>query len=49
MGKKAAFDKKQKGKKDAKELDVKSVSQTINLHRRLYKCTFKKKAPTAVK
>lgn len=50
MGKKSLRNiKAGKGKKDAKEMDVKSISTTINLHRRMYKCTFKKKAPTAVK
>jgi len=50
MGKKASNPNKQRGKKDAaKELDTKSRTLTINLHRRLYKSTFKKKAPNAVK
>lgn len=49
MGKKAAAPRREKGKKEAKELDVKSRQTTINLHRRLHKCTFKRKAPTAVK
>lgn len=49
MGKKAHAPSKTRGKKEAKELDTKSREATINLHRRLHKCTFKKKAPTAVK
>lgn len=49
MGKKALHDNRKKGKKEAKELDVKTVACTLNLHRRVHKCTFKKKAPTAVK
>jgi len=50
MGKKVNHQKRSKGKKDgAKELDVKSVPATINLHRRCHKASFKRKAPTAVK
>jgi large subunit ribosomal protein L31e len=51
MGKKALAPSKHrgKGKKEVKELDVKSRTAIINLHRRTHKCTFKKKAPTAVK
>ena len=49
MGKKQNNPSHKKGKKDAKELDVKSVTTTLNLHRRLHKATFKRKAPTAVK
>ena len=51
MGKKAnaPVKGKGKGKKEVKELDVKSTTTIINLHRRLHKCTFKRKAPTAVK
>lgn len=49
MGKKAANPNASKGKKVAKELEPKSRTTTINLHRRLYKTTFKRKAPTAVK
>ena len=49
MGKKAANPNNAKGKKVAKELEPKSRTAIINLHRRLYKATFKRKAPTAVK
>ena len=51
MGKKATHrvQKSGKGKREVKEMDVKSRTTIINLHRRMYKCTFKKKAPTAVK
>ena len=49
MGKKAANPNSNKGKKVSKELEPKSRTTTINLHRRLYKTTFKRKAPTAVK
>jgi large subunit ribosomal protein L31e len=49
MGKKAANPNTGKGKKVAKELEPKSRTVVINLHRRLYKQSFKKKAPTAVK
>lgn len=49
MGKKAANPNTGKGKKVAKELEPKSRTTIINLHRRLYKTTFKRKAPTAVK
>ena len=49
MGKKATDPRKDKKGKGGNELDVKRRECTINLHRRLHKCTFKKKAPTAVK
>lgn len=49
MGKKCNNPNLDKGKKVAKELEAKSLNSTINLHRRLYKATFKRKAPTAVK
>jgi len=49
MGKKIVGYKASKGKKQTKELDVKSITATINLHRRLYKTSFKAKAPKAVK
>jgi len=49
MGKKAANPNQGKGKKNQnKELEPKSRTVTINLHRRLYKQTFKNKAPRAV-
>ena len=41
--------KHSKGKKEVKELEPKTRTTTINLHRRLHKATFKRKAPTAVK
>lgn len=50
MGKKAhAPSRVRGGKKEAKELDTKSREVTINLHKSVHRCTFKKKAPTAVK
>lgn len=52
MGKKANHQRqprKGRGQRQVRELDAKKVTTTVNLHRRLYKCTFKKKAPTAVK
>jgi len=50
MGKKDSNPRKERGgKREVKELEEKSVKTTLNLHRRLYKCTFKKKAPTACK
>lgn len=49
MGKKVNDPRKGRGKKDVKELDVKSTTVTINLHKQAHKATFKKKAPTAVK
>jgi large subunit ribosomal protein L31e len=50
MGKKAQNPKRERGgKKEVKELEVKSVQAIINLHRRAHKATFKRKAPTAVK
>lgn len=53
MGKKANYTsvgkKHAKGKKEQKELGEKSISVDINLHKRLHKATFKRKAPTAVK
>jgi len=51
MGKKSnnPRTKHSKGKKENVELDVKSVPTTLNLHRRLHKVTFKRKAPTAIK
>jgi large subunit ribosomal protein L31e len=53
MGKKSNnpnIERKQaKGKREQKDLGEKSRTAIINLHRRLHKCTFKRKAPTAVK
>lgn len=49
MGKKQNDPKKGRGKKEVRELDVKSRTTTINLHRRCHKATFKRKAPKAVK
>jgi len=50
MGKKANHTKtKRTGKKEVKELEPKTLQATINLHRRLYKATFKKKVPKAIK
>jgi large subunit ribosomal protein L31e len=49
MGKKANNPNKGRGKKEVKELDTKERTTIINLHRRLYKVQFKKKAPEAVK
>ena len=49
MGKKAADPRSAKSKKEARELDGKSITTTINIHRQCYKTTFKRKAPTAVK
>jgi large subunit ribosomal protein L31e len=48
MGKKAEHSKRT-GRREAKELEPKTLTATINLHRRLYKATFKKKVPKAVK
>jgi large subunit ribosomal protein L31e len=50
MGKKDSNPRKERGgKKEVKELEEKSVKTIINLHRRLYKVQFKKKAPYATK
>lgn len=38
-----------KDQRDVKELEPKSIPTTLNLHKRLHKVTFKRKAPTAVK
>jgi large subunit ribosomal protein L31e len=47
MGKK--INHSSKNKKGDKELQPVTRTATINLHRRLYKITFKQKAPRAVK
>lgn len=49
MGKKQNDPRKGRGKKEVKELDVKTRASTVNLHRRTHKATFKRKAPTAIK
>lgn len=49
MGKKSNHSRQAKGKKVAKDLEAKTLKTTLNLHRRLYKVTFKRKAPTAIK
>jgi len=50
MGKKDSNPRKERGgKKEVKELEEKSVKTTINMHRRLYKVQFKKRAPQACK
>ena len=47
MGKKATY-QAGKNKKGEKELQPATRTETINLHRRLYKATFKNKAPRAI-
>ena len=47
MGKKINHTSRKKG--DNKELQPVTRNSTIHLHKLLHKCTFKKKAPTAVK
>jgi large subunit ribosomal protein L31e len=49
MGKKSNHIKSGKEKKVAKELEAKTTKATLNIHRRLYKATFKRKAPHAIK
>ena len=49
MGKKVNYQGKAKGKKEEKEMDVKTIKTTINVHKAAHKATFKRKAPSAVK